>query len=658
MIISHKIDKFLYTIFPELEGGGNSLVISRLEDYYSYGPFKPKVTINGDWVSIEINVNDINNQQSDYKKTITLCEQGDFDQAKQILVKLIQQNPTNSEFHRILGQIFSEQGDQESAINCLIDSLRWDSKNGWALLMMGNIFSKFKNDVPTAMKYYDQALIVKPNDNITINNIGANLMQQGKTEEAKIYFNQALKIDESYPNTHFALSLVFESEGNLLESFNSGITSLKLCKIKDAFFNNAFSHTLDIAKKIIEIEDLNKIINNYKHKLEFDCDKLIDIIVDDEISTAAKFEFAENYNREKHIVRYKSSYRAVEHLVMHELVHLDLVIQARKENLNLLFVSNQVNKNIFIDSIQKELNKLKELGIPQENITKYSDGIFEGLNRQVYNTPIDLFIEVFLYEEFEVLRPYQFLSLFTLLQEGITSVTSDKIIELAPKSIISFSKIYNLINAIQFKELFGVDLINEFKATSDEINRANSFYDEFREYNVDKLPGEEYELLNHWAEDLKLNNLFELINENIYYSKTTSIDSILDEIEKDPFGINTHDPSKEKEMDTFLKNQEEIGTNMAVVMFMVDALDYFKNISIEDIKEIAFEIAMLGSQGINPDNKNYRISKIKGKTFSGYHILAYYYTSWAIAIPEMLNDLGLPFDNEFNIANSLYNQKK
>jgi hypothetical protein len=54
-----------------------------------------------------------------------------------------------------MGQILSDEGDQEEAINCLIDALRWDSKNGYALLMVGNIFAKFKNDVPTALKYYN-----------------------------------------------------------------------------------------------------------------------------------------------------------------------------------------------------------------------------------------------------------------------------------------------------------------------------------------------------------------------------------------------------------------------------------------------------------------------------------------------------------------------
>ena len=114
---------------------------------------KPKVSINEDWVTIEIDSSNILSQNNDYKRVVSLCEKGNYTEAKPILQNLIKKNPSNSEYHRIMGQILSDEGDQEEAINCLIDALRWDSKNGWALLMMGNIFSKFKNDIPTTLKY-------------------------------------------------------------------------------------------------------------------------------------------------------------------------------------------------------------------------------------------------------------------------------------------------------------------------------------------------------------------------------------------------------------------------------------------------------------------------------------------------------------------------
>ena len=557
-----------------------------------------------------------------------------------------------------MGQILSDEGDQEEAINCLIDALRWDSKNGWALLMMGNIFAKFKNDVPTAMKYYDQALIANPNDNITINNIGANLMQQGKLEEAKKYFWEAIKINEQYPNTHFALGMIAEMENDLHSSFYSTIQAIKLNKNKDVLYQNSVRQAFDISKKIIETDEGKKIFRKFRHKLEFEGGKEIDIVADTEIPTAAKIEFAENYDRPKHIVKYKPNYPAVEHLIMHELVHLDFVIEARKGELNQLFISTQEHKSEFIKGLEPTIKKFHKMGISESSIASYCSSLFDGMNRQIFNTPIDLFIENFLFNEYSELRPYQFLSLYALIQEGLKAVTDKKIVDLSPKEILSKSKIYNLVNAIQFKDLFGFDFIKDFKATPTELKSAMAFYDEYLQYKGDKEPAEEYELVLHWAEDLKLDKNFELVNEVEYRTKRTDIGNLLTSIEKDPYDLESKDPYKQREMDKFQKSQQSIGTNMAVVMFMVDALQFFKGKSKEEIKIIAFEIATQGTQGFRPDKDDYRISSISGKTFSGYHILAYYYVSWSLAIPEMLSQLQLPYDEEYKLALTMYKPNK
>lgn len=659
MQIIHKIDDFLFTIFPKLKlGGGNSVIISELENYYTYGPFKPKVTVDNEWVTIQIDTPTIISQEADYRKTVALCEKGKFAEAKPILKDLIQKNPTNSEYHRIMGQILSDEGDQEEAINCLIDSLRWDSKNGWALLMMGNIFAKFKNDVPTAMKYYDQALIANPKDNIAINNIGANLMQQGKLEEAKKYFWEAIKINDQYPNTHFALGMIAEMENDLHSSFYSTIQAIKLNKNKDVLYQNSLRQAFDISKKIIGTDEGKKIFREYRHKLEFEGGKEIDIVEDTEIPTAAKIEFAENHDRPKHIVKYKPNYPAVEHLIMHELVHLDFVIEARKGELNQLFISTQEHKSEFIKGLEPTIKKFHKMGISESSIASYCSSLFDGMNRQIFNTPIDLFIEKFLFNEYSELRPYQFLSLYALIEEGLKAVTDKKIVDLSPKDILSKSKIYNLVNAIQFKDLFGIDFIKDFQASPTELKHSKDFYDEYLQYIDDKEPAEEYEMVLHWAEDLKLDKNFELVNEVEYRTKRTDIDNLLTSIEKDPYDLESKDPYKEREMDKFQKSQESIGTNMAVVMFMVDALQFFEGKSKEEIKKIAFEIAMQGTQGYRPDKSDYRISSISGKTFSGYHILAYYYVSWVLAIPEILSQLQLPYDDEYKLALTMYKPNK
>jgi hypothetical protein len=205
---------------------------------------------------------------------------------------------------------------------------------------------------------------------------------------------------------------------------------------------------------------------------------------------------------------------------------------------------------------------------------------------------------------------------------------------------------------LQFKDLFGVDLIPDFNPSDIESNMAKKFYEEFYDYRDDRAAGEEYELVENWAKDLKLEKYFNLVDEN-EYRKDKTFDSIIEKIEKDPYDVESDDPEKEKAMREFQKSQERLGTNMAVVMYMVDALKYFEGLPKQKIKEIAQEIALQGTQGYNPNN-SYRLSAIPEKVFSGYQILAYYYVSWKLAIPEMLSQLQLLYDEEYKLALTMH----
>ena len=259
-----------------------------------------------------------------------------------------------------------------------------------------------------------------------------------------------------------------------------------------------------------------------------------------------------------------------------------------------------------------------------------------------------MFIEDRIFNQWEIIRPIQFLSLLTLLQEGIEATTKKEIVDNSPKNILSKSKIFNLINALHFKELFQIDLIDQFGPTKLEQKQAKELYAEFEEYRNNREPAEEYELVKHWAEDLKLDGYFELIPESKHRQKT--INTVLEDIESDPLGLNSIDSFEDRKMVKFLKDHSSDEVNMAVSMYMADALNYFSKLPQENIKKIAIELATIGTQGIDPNKKYYSIPSIKGSDFSGYKTLAYYYVSWAIAIPEMLGKLQLPFDKEYDLA--------
>jgi len=651
MIIYFKIDDLLLDLFPLTKESNidHKVLKDELSDFYSIGPYKPKIDIERETVTIEIDTSLIETQEDDYRKVVSLCESGKYGEAKKILGDLLEKAPHVSEYHRILGQIYFDEGKFEDATDCLIDALRWDPRNSNAFIVMGNIYGKDKGDPETAMKYFDRALEINPKDAITMDNIGVILMKEGETEKAKEYFEKALKADPEYPNTYHALAMIADMDRDHKTAFLYAATATKKNKKRDELYHQSTNLAFESAKKYLREDQSSNIVSEYQQKLESLSGRRIKIAANESVSSSARLELAENYNRGEHVIRYKPNYAPVNHLIMHELTHLEYIIQARQASRNELFISNKGHQRDFEKSLKKHTKKMQKKGFDDNTISKFYTDIFNGLNLQMFNTPIDLFIENDLYVKYPDLQPIQFLSLIELLKQGIKATTDQRIISIAPDSVLSKSKILNLIGALQFRDLYGLDLIPEFKPMDSEVKRAQDLYEEFLEHRDNKKPGLEYELIERWASYLNIDQYFDLVAEESY-RKQSSPEKTIESIEEDPYGLEDVDPAKERKMKRFLDEHKDKDINMAVTMYMVEALQYFADMPKEKVKNIAVEIAEVGMHGISPDKKGYRVRSIPDTEFSGYHLLAYYYVSWAIALPEMLAQLQMPFEKEYEVA--------
>lgn len=151
--------------------------------------------------------------------------------------------------------------------------------------------------------------------------------------------------------------------------------------------------------------------------------------------------------------------------------------------------------------------------------------------------------------------------------------------------------------------------------------------------------------------------MFELVDE----AKTPEIsaasispEDLISSIENDPGSLSDYSAQEEKEMNAFKAAHSNKDLNLAVSYHMLNAMEYFKEMAKDKVKEIAFEIALLAQTGIDPKKQGYRLNKIPNKKFSGYNFLAYYYVSWAIAVPEMLTELQMPFEKEYELAKSIF----
>lgn len=545
------------------------------------------------------------------------------------------------------------------AIDILIDALKWDPKNHWALILMGNIYARYFDDVQTAMTYYDQVMEADPGNYIALNNIGGAFLQSGKLNLAERYLGKAYQANPKYPNITLGLGLLNLQKMDLRQSFKFAVETLKNDdKTEGQVYHTALKLALDSSQLLVKQQVGKETLVDFIQDIEELTGKEIRIEEDDTLPTAAKVEIAENHGRDYHRILHNPKYAQTDHLIAHELVHLKFAEEARKAKNNMLFVAKNNTFEHFKGKIEGSLKKLEKRGIPEAGISKYSRDLFEGILRQVFNTPIDLFIEDFLYQKYPELRYVQFVSLYQLNIEAHKAVNDSKIINLSPPDILTKSRIFNVVSARHFEDLFGVKMEKQYTVRPFEKERADLFWDEFREYRKDRKAGEEYELVQHWGEDLELDGYFEMVEENEYHSRdktsSKSPEDVLSQIEEDPMQMAGLDEQEAEELKKFQEQHIGKNLNMAVVMYMVGALQHFKDIPQEQVRDIAFEIAMLGRNGINPANKGYKLNKIPGVSFTGYKLLAYYYVSWAVAIPEMLKELQMPFDKEYELALTLF----
>jgi len=111
MTIIHKLDDFIFEIFPDTKDIKNNVkeLRSYFEKYYSYGSYIPEIKIEDDTVIVEIDTESLESELSDFQVAVALCENRKFNDAKKILDDLIIKNPTYSDYHRVYGQMLSEE---------------------------------------------------------------------------------------------------------------------------------------------------------------------------------------------------------------------------------------------------------------------------------------------------------------------------------------------------------------------------------------------------------------------------------------------------------------------------------------------------------------------------------------------------------------------
>lgn len=595
------------------------------------------------------------------QQALDLCNKKDFEKATNLLEEIIKDEPQNSEAWRVLAQIhWINNNEPDKAYDELIEALRCEPKNIWALVLMGNLLTKEKNDIEHAKQYYDKVLEYYPDNAIAINNIGATYMERKDYEGALPYMEKALTIDDSYANSYYGLGLCYYQLGRLDDAFE--ICHKGTLKSSDRPENPAVREELvklfiTVAKDYADKTNYLNVWLGIKDELEAVDHVNIRFTEDRSLNVHAKMEYAPLHAAKEHVIRYNPSKDFVEHLFIHEMMHLKMSQKATKDRRAKAVISSEQTRAAFRRRYINFMKK-KHSHIPSQELDKVINGLADGLGLQLMNCPLDLLVEQMIYQGYKIVRPIQLLSLFRMEQDNINAVKQAASNGFFPKEIVYANKVMNMVTSMHFKDMYGINLLGQYHPTKQEYDHAKDLFDEFKAYLNTFNPGDEYEMLEYFVQSFNMEDLIEIIDESQVTAGMKADLSMKSDL-KDLRGGALSEEDVDVANAQFALNHQD-GANptetMMMSMYMLGAMEYFDTLEPQDVHRIALEIAMVGVTGIHPDKK-YSIKSIPDKEFGGYQLLAYYYVSWARAIPEKLDALGLPFSKAYESALQMYNAK-
>lgn len=598
--------------------------------------------------------------EKQFNEAMDFCNRHQFDKAKPILQQIIERCPTFSEAWRVLAQIhWLEDGDVNKAEDELIEALRSEPQNLWALILMGNLQTKAKNDFNTAEQYYRRVLEYHPTNALAINNVAAVYLERKEYEEAIPLLKKTLELDDSYVNTYYGLGLAYYKTGEYQQAFDICHEGAK--KSTDRPENPEVRQELlklylTVAGELAKRTNYMHVWLGIRDELEAIDGKKIEFIEDKSLQVCAQMEYSVTHKADHHVVRYNPDKPYVDHLFIHELMHLRMAQKATKVGRGQVLADTSETRKRFNERFGRLVRKMHP-AVSGQDIEKFVRDLHRGLCHQLLSCPLDLYVEQLIYDTYPVVRPVQLLSLFQLEQDNIKSVQVGEKSGAFPAEIVKANKLMNLCTSMHFKDIYGIDLVKEYHPTKADLAQAMDFYDEFKAYLRTFKDGDEYEMMEYFVQGLKMDDIVYIADEK---EAVESFARYKDGPIVPQEGIGpTKDEIDEANAD-FRENHKDGADpteTMMMSMYMVGAMDYFDSIDFKRVQMIAMEIATTGQSGISPKGK-YSIPAIPDKEFGGYEFLAYYYVSFARAFPTALDKLGLPFKTAYEQALTIYNGRK
>lgn len=526
--------------------------------------------------------------QEKFDKASQQCAAGKMNSARFTLNEVISLWPFHSEAYRLLAQIQFTSGKIDDAINTNIDALRFDPKNVWALLLMGNIFQQAKNRPDVADTYFSRILEYHPDNVLALNNLGGVYCKRDQYEKGLELFAKAIKLDPHCINSYYGTVLALSKMGNNKDAFDFAMMGLQLGE--DRVEDGDIRHNLEdlmasIAVKLVDNDGMLCEAVQIAKKIENKFGTVIKFQQDDNQKVLAHMEFADFHKRDYHVVKYRRSGTSA-HLVLHELMHLEMMLEAKAANRLMLIGGTQKNFEQFLDQYTDVFTPLsREIGEYQSQ--EFAKQLFQGISLQLMNCPLDLFVETKIFEEYPQFHAIQLVSLLEIEKMNLKSIIDSKNVPYIPEEIKLASKTLNMVSSLWVKEHFFFSVFEGYAPTKAQREIACGQYDQFRLALKSFKPGDEYDLFKDFTEECLMENLF---TNSMMDGKPIAKETVKTNAEKAQERFNeTHNPENMDPMITAMMSE-----------YMLAAMQAFAQMDKYDIQGVARECAMNAVNGNFP----------------------------------------------------------
>ena len=220
----------------------------------------------------------------------------------------------------------------------------------------------------------------------------------------------------------------------------------------------------------------------------------------------------------------------------------------------------------------------------------------------------------------------------------------EELLRTYPTFLVDTNRILNLMFSMKCGEVCGKRLIDAYKPTSEELDKALDLYNFYRAERDMLL--EKGRIVGDM-----LGNILRKLNVDRYvHHVVREIAPII----PNELGNDSDDGLTETQRASLQKFYENHGDGKSdsdlMVLGMFKVLRELEKMPLEVVRGLAIEIAMLGVNGLAPDKK-YNLKSLPNRhDIYGQEVLAYYYISWMKVFPDKIDLIGLPYKKAYESA--------